>query len=302
MNAVLYKINRKTKITLVALAVFNLYIFFNIPFLGLLTIMLLFFVGIITSSIQLAFFLSVDDVDATFSSRMLALCTGIIMTCLLMLTNYNALTDMTQLTDYTGMGTKIVFNQTVISTLSEYQKGDPARVMLKQFFLTSPHSTVFVWDKVAQRAKYLSDMYTAQELPARAAAPAYGFLHATRTVMRNVINSRTNKIHENSSIAEFIKLRRKGYTVRYANTIVHRVSAIVNGKSAILNNVSEYNKLLQSISSAKNPAVKMATVAEMAKQLDIKTNLPALIDANLGMGLTSSAILNANLLAPHNAK
>lgn len=302
MNAVLYKINRKTKITLVALAVFNLYIFFNIPFLGLLTIMLLFFVGIITSSIQLAFFLSVDDVDATFSSRMLALCTGIIMTCLLMLTNYNALTDMTQLTDYTGMGTKIVFNQTVISTLSEYKKGDPARVMLKQFFLTSPHSTVFVWDKVAQRAKYLSAMYTTQELPARAAAPAYGFLHATRTVMRNVINSRTNKIHENSSIAEFIKLRRKGYTVRYANTIVNRVSAIVNGKSAILNNVSEYNKLLQSISSAKNPAVKMATVAEMAKQLDIKTNLPTLIDANLGMGLTASAILNAKLLAPHNAK
>jgi hypothetical protein len=286
---------RNTKIVMAAITCLNLYYFFSIPFLGVLTIMLMVLFGIITGAMSFGFLIDEENNVAGKLSHIFAIGGGIFMSAFLMLTNYNALTDLTQLTAYAEMDTKIVSNQTVISTLSEYKKGDPARVMLKQFFLTSPHSTVFVWNKVAQRAKYLSDLYTSKELPVHAAAPRYGFLHTTDSVMGNTVGSRTNKLPERMSIYGFIKLRRQGYTVRYANKVVERVAEVVQGKSAILNNVSEYIELLHSINAPRNPVGEMKTVAEMAKQLDIKTNLPDLINANLGRNLSASAILNSEL-------
>ena len=110
--------------------------------------------------------------------------------------------------------------------------------------------------------------------------------------MFDVIMSRTNKLPLSSNL---LKLKRKGYSVRYANAIVRRVSDVVMGKSGILNNVGAYSEFLASINTKENEVAKVADVADMAKQLGIKTSLPDLVNSNLGRHFSTSDILNTAL-------
>ena len=292
--------DRSTKAVMASLLTLNVFAFFSIPFQSITTLFLLLCLLGVYLGFNLDYFKRTTQHRVSYrgpifsflSSRMGVILNGAAMASFMFLINYNAVTDMEKLTSYPEMDNSVVATNTVVSTLRKYPKGDPARVMLTQFFLTSPHSTTFVWNKVAYRAQELSALYQKKELPDNAAVPYYGFLNLTKNAMSDVIMSRTNKLPLSSKL---LKLRRKGYSVRYANAIVRRVSDVVMGKSGILNNVGSYSEFLASINTKEDEVEKVADIASMAKQLGIKTSLPDLVNSNLGRHLSTSDILNAAL-------
>lgn len=292
--------DRSTKAVMASLLTLNVFAFFSIPFQDITTLFLLLCLLGVYLGFNLDYYKQTisrrvpyrGPIFSFLSSRMGVILNGAAMASVLFLVNYNAVTDMEKLTSYPKMNNAVVATDTVVATLRKYPKGDPARVMLTQFFLTSPHSTAFIWNKVAYRAQELSSLYQKKELPDNAAVPYYGFLNLTKNAMVDVVMSRTNKLPVSSHM---LKLRRKGYAVRYANAIVRRVSDVVMGKSDILNNVGDYSEFLASINTKENEVAKVADIASMAKQLGIKTSLPDLVNSNLGRHLSTSDILNTAL-------
>jgi hypothetical protein len=210
-----------------------------------------------------------------------------------LLTAYDANTDIATATRVIKQDTT-VSSADVLAEMKLYKPNNPAHVFLTQYYLLPKKdgNSIIVWDIVKKRAAYVSNLYHTGELAKNAAIPNFGFLPANKNTVDAVLSATDNKLQHKE---QFLKLRRHGYTVRYADQAVNDIRDVVQGKARYLDGIRSKTKALTSIQSENVIGPNFSLLPKVAEQLDTTVNVQQATNSYLGRNYSLREIIRKYL-------